>query len=83
MFSQLSHSTLASYRELIKELNSRFLIVETRKTFAAQFSQWTQRYGETAEEFVADFKRLYAKAYRSRDSKARQEDLVSRFLDGL
>ena len=83
VFSQLSHSTLASYRELIKELNSRFRVVETRKTFAAQFSQRTQKHGETAEEFAADLKRLYAKAYRSRDSKTRQEDLVRRFLDGL
>ena len=72
MFSQLSHSTLASYRELIKELNRRFRVVETRKPFAAQFSQQTQRHGETAEEFAADFKRLYAKAYRSRASKTRR-----------
>ena len=28
-------------------------------------------------------KRLYSKAYQSRDQKTRQEDLVRRFIDGL
>ena len=42
-----------------------------------------QRNDETVEEYAADLKRLYAKAYRARDEKTRQEDLVRRFLDGL
>ena len=83
MFTQLPRSTLSCYSELIKELNSRFRVVETKRTFAAQFSQRTQRQGETAEEFAAKLKRLYAKAYIFRGEATRQEDPVRRFLDGL
>ena len=77
-----SHSCLKKhccYRELIKELNSRFRLVETEKTFAAKFSKQVQRKDETIE----DLKRLYAKAYKNRDSRTKQEDLVCRFLDGM
>ena len=35
------------------------------------------------EEFAADLKRLYAKAYKNRDCRTKQEDLVQRFLDGM
>ena len=83
VFTQLSRNTLACYDDLIKELNSRFRIVETEKTYAAKFSQRTQKPGETAEEFAAELKRLYAKGYKFRDDRTRQEDLVRRFLDGL
>ena len=83
MFTQLPRSTLSCYSEPIKELNSRFRVVETKRTFALQFSQRTQRQGETAEEFAAELKRLYAKAYSFRGETTRQEDLVRRFLDGL
>ena len=83
VFSQLPSRTLSNYEELVRELNSRFRVVETQKTFAAKFSQRNQRNDETVEEYAADLKRLYAKAYRSRDEKTRQEDLVRRFLDGL
>ena len=54
-----------------------------KRTFAARFSQRTQRQGETAEEFAAELKRLYAKAYNFRGETTRQADLVWRFLDGL
>ena len=83
VFTQLPRGTLSCYSELIKELNSRFRVVETKRTFAAQFSQRTQRQGETAEEFAAELKRLYAKAYNFRGETTKQEDLVRRFLDGL
>ena len=83
VFTQLPRGTLSCYSELIKELNSRFRVVETKRTFAAQFSQRTKRQGETAEEFAAELKRLYAKAYNFRGETTRQEDLVRRFLDGL
>ena len=52
VFTQLPR--LTSYSELIKVLNSRFRIVETKKTYAARFSQRTQKPGETAEEFAAE-----------------------------
>ena len=83
VFTQLPRGTLTCDSELIKDLNSRFRVVETKRTFAAQLSQRTQRQGETAEEFAAELKRLYAKAYSFRSEATRQEDLVRRFLDGL
>ena len=83
VFNQLSEDTISCYPMLIKELNSRFHTVETEKAFAAKFSQRVQKTDETAEEYAAELKRLYAKAYKSRDSRTRQEDLVRRFLDGL
>ena len=83
VFNQLSEDTISCYPMLIKELNSRFHTVETEKAFAAKFSQRVQKSDETAEEYAAELKRLYAKAYKGRDSKTRQEDLVRRFLDGL
>ena len=74
---------MGCYRELIQELNSRFRVVETEKSFAAKFNQRAQRTDETVEEFAADLKRLYAKAYKNRDNKTKREDLVRRFLDGM
>ena len=83
VFTQLSKDTLSCYGELVKELNSRFRVVETKKTFASKFSQRVQKEGETAEEYAADLKRLYAKAYKNRDNRTKREDLVRRFLDGM
>ena len=83
MYNQLSEETLSCYPELIKELNSRFRVVEREKTFAAKFSQRTQKPNETVEEYAAELKRLYSKAYKCRDTNTRQQDLVRRFLDGL
>lgn len=83
VFTQLPRRTLSSYTELVKELNSRFRTVETKRSFAAKFSQRVQRQNETVEEYAAELKRLYAKAYDYRDAETRQEDLVRRFLDGL
>ena len=79
VFSQLSKDTRSCYQELVKELNSRFRVVETEKSFAAKFSQRSQRTDETVEEFAADLKRLYAKAYKNRDCRTKQEDLVRSF----
>ena len=69
MFTQLPRSTLLCYVDRIKELNSRFRVVETQKTFAAKFSQRAQRADETVEEFAADLKRLYAKEIVLQDKK--------------
>ena len=67
----------------MSELNSRFRVVETKKTFGARFSKRNQKVSESAEEYAAELKRLYDKAYSQRDSETRQEDLLRRFLDGL
>jgi hypothetical protein len=38
---------------------------------------------ESVEKLAAELKRLYYKAYRNRDARTRQEDLLQRFLLGL
>ena len=83
VFTQLSNDTFSFYRELVKKLNSRFNVVETKKTFASKFSQGIQKESETTEEYAANLKHLYAKAYKNRDNRTKGEDLVRRFLDGM
>ena len=83
VFTHLPKYTLKCYSELVKELNSRFRVVETKRTFASKFSQRVQKQNETDEEHAADLKRLYSKAYQCRDVKTSQVDLVRKFLDGL
>ena len=43
VFTQLSEETISCYSQLIKELNSRFWVVETQKTFAVNFIQTKKR----------------------------------------
>jgi len=83
VYSQLPQEARSSFGRLVAELNSRFKVVETRKTFAAQFSSRQQHPAETAEEYAAELKRLYNKAYPGREEQTRREDLLRRFLDGL
>ena len=83
VFTQLKRAVLMDYGELTNEIHNRFRVIETPKTFAAKFSKRDQRPNETVEEYAAELKRLYDKAYKARDSRTRREDLVRRFLDGL
>ena len=83
VFTQLRKEALQNYRVLVNEINFRFRVVETHKTFAARFSRRDQHSNETAEEYAAELKCLYDKAHPTRDAQTRKEDLVRRFLDGL
>ena len=83
VYGQLSARVRSDYNSLCKELNSRFKIIETAKTFGSQFSRRDQKPGETVESYAAELKRLYDKAYPMRDSETRREDLLRRFLNGL
>jgi hypothetical protein len=83
VYGQLDRKVRMNYKGLIKELNHRFKKVETAKAYAAKFSSRAQKPGETATDYAAELKRLYCKAYSSRDSETRCEDLLRRFLDGL
>jgi hypothetical protein len=83
MFSQLQPHVLYNYRELVREMNNRFMVIETNRAFASKFSRRCQKVGETVEDFAADLKMLYDKAHGYRDRHIRDEDLVRRFLDGL
>ena len=55
---------MSCYPELIKKLNNIFRVIETQRTNAAKFSQRVQKPNETVEEYAAELKRLYSKAYR-------------------
>jgi hypothetical protein len=81
VYGQLSHHTRSKYDLLTAELASRYRVVETTRTFAAQFSRRNQTYHESVEEYAADLKHLYAKAFKDRDAETREQDLLRRFLD--
>lgn len=83
VFGQLSDRVRGSFRELVGELRNRFRRVETSKSFSAKFSHREQRQSESVENYAADLKHLYDKAYPQRDDATRREDLLRRFLDGL
>lgn len=83
VFSQLPPAVLSKYNHLISEMNSRFRVVQTARSYAAKFSRRCQKHGETVEDFAADLKLLYDKGHGYRDRRTRDEDLVRRFLDGL
>ena len=83
VFGQLRREVRGDYAHLVSELNSRFRVVVTKKTYGAQFSHRSQKANETVEEYAAELKRLYDKAHANRDEGTRREDLLRRFLDGL
>jgi hypothetical protein len=47
------------------------------------FAARKQKSTETIENYAADLKKLYEKAYARRDPRTREEDLLRKFLDGL
>jgi hypothetical protein len=83
VYNQLSRETRRDYATLIAELNNRFRVVETRKSFAVKFNKLAQLPGQSPEEFAAELKRLYDKGYKLRDPETRRESLLRRYLDGL
>ena len=83
VFGHLRRDVRSNYAQLVSELNSRFRVVVTKKTYGAQFSHRNQKANESVEEYAAELKRLYDKAHANRDEHTRQEDLLRRFLDGL
>ena len=67
---------------MVNELDNRFRKVENPRTYRAKLSKLGQR-GETIEEYAAEIKRVYDKAYPDRDINTREEDLLQKFLEGL
>ena len=83
VYGELPQEITCNFRKLIDELESRFRMVETHKTYEAQFSKRNQLPGETTEEYAANLKRLYDKAHVKRNPESRREGLLRRFLNGL
>ncbi|CAG2256003.1 unnamed protein product [Mytilus edulis] len=82
-FDQLAQRTLSSYTRLTKEIHNRFGTFETKKNYKTLFNRRNQKSDEKPEAYAAELKRIYDKAYKNRDMKIRQEDLLQRFLMGL
>ena len=83
VYEQLPRATRSNFTLLTQELGFRFRKVETTRTYAAKFNNRCQRPNETAEEYAAELKALYDKAYPNREGRTRNEDLLRRFMDGL
>ena len=83
VFGQLKPAVTNRYPALIKEMKERFDEIQTTKTYVTQFGRRNQSYKETPEEYAAELKRLYDRAYPRRGPETRQEDLLRRFLMGL
>lgn len=83
VFGQLKEETKASYENLVAEIESRFGTLENKRVYKTQFNNKRQGRGESLEEYAADIKRLYDWAHPNRDASTRQEDLISKFLQGL
>ena len=83
VYAQLPREVRRDFSKLTAELDARYRKVETVRTFGVKFSNRDQKPGESVEEYAADLKRLYDKAYPQRPAQTRQEDLLRRFLDGL
>ncbi len=83
VYGQLSKKVRGSYKALVKELNTRFRVIENPKTFGVKFSRRDQKLGEAVEDYAAALKEIYDKAHPGRDERTREEDLLRRFLDGL
>ena len=82
-FNVLPHKVLNNYKELVTELNSAFKQIEIPRAFAVQFHNRVQGDAESVEDYALELRRLYYKAYKHRDTKTREEDLIRRFLEGL
>ena len=83
VFDEIPSEILGNFQSLVHELSLRFQTVETNKTFRAQFGKRTQRIGESVEDYCAELKRIYDKAYPGRNPEMRQQLLLQQFLNGL
>ncbi len=83
VYAQLPQEVCRSYTRLTAELDARYRKFESTRSYGAQFSHRDQKPGEAAEEYAAELKRLYDKAYPHRVTQTRREDLLRCFLDGL
>lgn len=60
-FDELSSRTLKNYHKLIKELKSRFGIIEHARTYKLQFNRRKQYSTESPEKYAAELMRFMMK----------------------
>ena len=82
-FDEIPQAILSNFHSLVNELGLRFQSVETNKTFRVQFGKRAQRIGESVEDYSAELKRIYDKAYPGRNPEMRRQLLLQQFLSGL
>ena len=78
-FVQLPSSVVDEYDILIPEMDHRFRSIETARSRAAKFNRRRQKPDERIEDYAADLKNLYDRAYKYRDKRTRGEDLLHHF----
>lgn len=83
VYGQLKPAVRSQYKIFVQEMRERFDGFETTKAYVTQISRRNQNFRESAEEYAAELKRLYDRAYPKRGPETRQEDLLRRFLMGL
>lgn len=74
VYEELRPEVLSNYKRLVKKLQSRFGIIKSSRTYQTKFRRRNQKNGEHAQEYAAELKRLYSKAYPKRDTLTKQED---------
>ncbi|MEW8548511.1 MAG: zinc finger CCHC domain-containing protein, partial [Candidatus Thiodiazotropha sp.] len=83
VFDEIPSEIIGNFQSLVHELGLRFQSVETNKTFRVQFGNRSQRIGESVEDYSAELKRIYDKAYPGRNPEMRRQLLLQQFLSGL
>ena len=83
VFDEIPPEIIGNFSSLVHVLGLRFQTVETNKTFRVQFSKRVLRVGKSVEDFSAELKRLYDKAYPGRNPEMRRQLLLQQFLGGL
>ena len=83
VFDEIPSDSISNFHSLVRELSLRFQSVETNKTFRVQFNKRVQRVGESVEEYSAELKRLYDKAYPGKNPEMQRQLLLQQFLNGL
>ena len=83
VFDQLSSEIRQDYRALTTALKNRFRKIANPKLYSMKFDGCNQRRNQTAEDYAAELKMLYDKAFPRRNEEVRDDDLLRRFLSGL
>ena len=80
---QLSSEIRQDYRALTTAPKNRFRKIANPKLCSMKFDACNQRRNQTAEDYAAELKMLYDKAFPQRNEEVRDDDLLRRFLSGL
>lgn len=83
VFGQLPRRIKENYSILVAELHSRYRVVCTSWSYAAEIGKRNHEEGEDTEKCAAELNKLNDKAHGHRDRRTKQKDLVRKFLESL